>query len=487
MDFAVPSDFDEDAIDFDDLLADDIEPLQPAAVGNFKTRDSPVIATVIQGNVTSLTSGATAPIAELVSESSNLDEFSKCSIEVTHEDFRAAFMLSTAPLKIPTNITPQEKLALAKRHNERISIAKQLREQEKKIAGNIADQIRLARTKGSEQVDQYSLTALVWGKGEERPVLELWHLAFGVLIDGEEYDIVARERDQELHRFIKYSRSSEGRISSDHEDWKLFNYLFLKITKDSPKHSLSRCIRIFSDALCILHGPLFDMEQDIREMVCNETTAITNKMGVKELIDDLKCFEQLLVHTIAYKYSIDIDGHEEPLFSSAQCAIYGFLGPRVEASIQSYVQAKLDVRQIFEVVPVAFGTLGISQIFQGYQAAGPLKARQVGPYSEAIETLRGIRFVTYPIAKLKVLSKVCNCISREAANFAKSHGKILSIGADDLVPLMGWVISHAQVRQFGELLSSLEELIPNDLLSGALAYALATCQGGFFALMMIRK
>ena len=64
MDFAVPSDFDEDAIDFDDLLADDIEPLQPAAVGNFKTRDSPVIATVIQGNVTSLTSGATAPIAE---------------------------------------------------------------------------------------------------------------------------------------------------------------------------------------------------------------------------------------------------------------------------------------------------------------------------------------------------------------------------------------------------------------------------------------
>ena len=58
---------------------------------------------------------------------------------------------------------------------------------------------------------------------------------------------------------------TKGEISDD--TWDLFNVGIQKIINSSPRHSLAKTLRVFAHTLCILHGPLFDLETEFCEML----------------------------------------------------------------------------------------------------------------------------------------------------------------------------------------------------------------------------
>ena len=410
----------------------------------------------------------------------------------------------------PPRASAEEKLAMLRRYSEEQMIAKELQIQEKSVAGKIADEIRLARKKKTvvEGREESSSSAYAWyewvtgsngggGEGAEGTpsLFEFWEKAFHPLIHGEEYDTRARSGDRALRDFIVKRGKGAGGGS-----WQEFSTLFIAIVTRSPRHSLSRCLRVFSRTLCILHGPLFDMEQEMGQMLRANPNVTASISKFQDLVCDLKCFEQMLVHTIAYKFDIDVLEYKEPLFASAQCAIYGFVGRRVDAAIEENFAVKTGGSASTAGVDGTFESLGVPVHFRGFNpdslgVAKPMAGHSPAadgnlgnkaaplwiPYQEATRLIRTIPEATYPFARLKIMSKVCHSITATATSFAKSYGKNASVAADDLLPLTAYVISKANVKTFGAILHGLECLIPDEFLSGSLAYALATCQGAYFS------
>jgi len=90
-----------------------------------------------------------------------------------------------------------------------------------------------------------------------------------------------------------------------------------------------------------------------------------------------------------------------------------------------------------------------------------------GVYSEAVASLREIENIWSPMKKLRCIKKTCDeiCIAVKAQYPDKKPGE-LAISADDLLPLLSYVLIHAAPPHFESWMHMIEHFMPESMERG---------------------
>ena len=101
------------------------------------------------------------------------------------------------------------------------------------------------------------------------------------------------------------------------------------------------------------------------------------------------------------------------------------------------------------------------------------------PYADAVRKLRCVCRCHTPRAKASALVRACESV----ADAAQQHlSKDRPVGADDLVPLLIYVVVRSRVPRLAAELALVAELMPSELHLSKEGYALATVQSACHAL-----
>ena len=547
--FTVPDDINlDDLLDEDDLYDDDDNDnfLNIYSSTNNFDEDSAKKQTTITINVANaIPIAKTIPIAMNILQNNSNDK----NKQQEYNNLKQKF---TPPNNSNyVNMTSEQRLKFIRNYNETIEINKKNMKFEKQQAGKIADEIRKNRAL-KEQREKASLDENVENKSTDNmsylqlftstlqriksraqetvlyssitgtmsdeidvPLHELWSEVFQQLNEEyKEYDVKARQNDDYFVNCIlkkvldKVNRKNED--SNESNDWDEFRNGILKIIKSSPRHSLSKTLRVFSHTLCLLHGPLFDLETEVNEMLQNNSHIFSNFVKKKDLINDIKCFVEMLVITIARKYNIERSSTVDLLlYVASQSAIFDMLGERIDGVMfLKEIRGSLDnnnnnnnkmksstEKNTRKTNTELFDDLHVKDIFRNYKVNLANRTsrgannnttvsttvviestRVLEPYAVAINQLKCILTMSnYPLGRLKILYNVLELVTKEMSEVASSHGKKISVGAEDLAPVIDFVIIKSEMSHIlNPILKSLEDLIPNSFWSGRYAYALTT-------------
>jgi hypothetical protein len=101
-----------------------------------------------------------------------------------------------------------------------------------------------------------------------------------------------------------------------------------------------------------------------------------------------------------------------------------------------------------------------------------------GIYSKAITLLSAISPQPTPLAKLLCLTRCCNAICQAVDDNRRelSEERPESIGSEDLLLLMAYVLVRAGVPDLASQLLFISKLVPDELIRGEAGYVLATTQ-----------
>ncbi|XP_071505448.1 VPS9 domain-containing protein 1-like [Diadema antillarum] len=103
------------------------------------------------------------------------------------------------------------------------------------------------------------------------------------------------------------------------------------------------------------------------------------------------------------------------------------------------------------------------------------------PYQPAVEELCKLQGYTCPLEKLECIVRVSKVIIECVGDFFESQGKPrqspeTSVGCDDLLPILSYVIIKSAMPQFVSECNAMEEFIHEGYLFGEEGYCLTTCQ-----------
>ena len=440
-----------------------------------------------------------------------------------------AFLLPKARNNVPqmTNeMSSEERLKCIRNFNERIEIQRKLIQFEKQLAGQIADEIRKTRAVKVQQarknnavtsaeaqsyLDLFSsklqalkdkATEAVLGSesnSNDVSLYQLWSDVFSSLNEEYvEYDVMARQSDDYFVKCVlpQCITCTEGEISDN--TWDLFDVGIQKIINSSPRHSLAKTLRVFAHTLCILHGPLFDLETEFCEMLSKSPQVFSTFINREHLIEDIKCFVEMFVITMERKYSIERNNKlNKMLYVVAQSAIFGLLGDRIDNAI--FVRESRSTKSSESCIPncgvhveqndiqkydkLLFDKFDVPEIFRMYKvdsetcvdhkdSSTSTRTREP-PYKKSINKLKSILKSNYPIGRLRLLSNILENVTEEMSKIASSHGKSVAVGAEDLAPVIDFIVSKSQVvDELDYVFKSLEPLVPNVFWSGKFGYAL---------------
>ncbi|XP_072169224.1 VPS9 domain-containing protein 1-like [Diadema setosum] len=109
------------------------------------------------------------------------------------------------------------------------------------------------------------------------------------------------------------------------------------------------------------------------------------------------------------------------------------------------------------------------------------QASQGYPYQPAVEELCKLQGYTCPLEKLECIVRVSKVIIECVGDFFESQGKPrqspeTSVGCDDLLPILSYVIIKSAMPQFVSECNAMEEFIHEGYLFGEEGYCLTTCQ-----------
>jgi len=114
------------------------------------------------------------------------------------------------------------------------------------------------------------------------------------------------------------------------------------------------------------------------------------------------------------------------------------------------------------------------------------------PYVEAIDYLRIIQTLETPWEKLSTLKKTVKCIHSSILQYhlSKARGRPidvsgLTIGADELMPLMMYIVIQSRMTTLYSEFKLLEEFIPDIELTREKGYYLVTLQSVLFAIFSL--
>eukprot|EP00944_MAST-04C_sp_MAST-4C-sp1_P001235 g1235.t1 len=429
------------------------------------------------------------------------------------------FQLPKAQKSIPPvsdDMSSEERLKCIRDFNERIEIQRKLIHFEKQLAGQVADEIRKTRAvkiqearrdnvvTNAENLSYVELfssklqalkdkaTEAVLGaesNTNDISLYQLWSDVFSSLNEEYvEYDVMARQSDDYFVKCVlpQCVTRTEGEISDD--TWDIFNAGIQKIINSSPRHSLAKTLRVFAHTLCILHGPLFDLETEFCEMLSKSPQVFSTFINREHLIEDIKCFVEMFVITMERKYSIERNNKlNKMLYVVAQSAIFGLLGDRIDNAI--FLRNSRSTRgsilsDVEEIDPqkydkLLFDKFDVPEIFRMYKGnSGTCVDHKYSstwepPYEQSIKSLKSILNSNYPIGRLRLLSNILEKTTEEMSKFASSHGKKVAVGAEDLAPVIDFIVAKSQiVDELDFVFKSLEPLVPNVFWSGKFGYAL---------------
>ena len=415
------------------------------------------------------------------------------------------------------DMSSEERLKCIRDFNERIEIRRKLIHFEKQLAGQVADEIRKTRamkiqearrdnavtnTENLSYVELFSsklqalkdkATEAVLGaesNANDISLYQLWSDVFSSLNEEYvEYDVMARQSDDYFVKCVlpQCVTCTKGEISDD--TWDLFNVGIQKIINSSPRHSLAKTLRVFAHTLCILHGPLFDLETEFCEMLSKSPQVFSTFINKEHLIEDVKCFVEMFVITMERKYSIERNNKlNKMLYVVAQSAIFGLLGDRIDNAIflrnsrstkRSVLSGNVEQIDPQKYDKLLFDKFDVPEIFRMYKGnSGTCVDHKYSstwepPYEKSINKLKSILNSNYPIGRLRLLSNILEQTTEEMSKIASSHGKNVAVGAEDLAPVIDYIVAKSQiVDELDFVFKSLEPLVPNVFWSGKFGYAL---------------
>jgi len=101
------------------------------------------------------------------------------------------------------------------------------------------------------------------------------------------------------------------------------------------------------------------------------------------------------------------------------------------------------------------------------------------PYQKAIDFLRRLSSITTTSSKLQCLVDTSKAVVECASKYWEGKQSVV-IGADDLVPIISYVIIKAAVRTMHAEISLVDEFIPESMMIGEAGYCLSTFQTCLF-------